>query len=64
MLDIQENGTDSYTLIHEDVDGTISTRQFENKVFIKEVVKEFTYFLQGVGFSEELIQQYIPYFDL
>jgi hypothetical protein len=59
-----EERVDKYKLIHTDGDGTISTREFEDKIFIEEVVKEFTYFLKGLGFADESIERYIPYFDL
>ena len=57
-------GIDLYVFLHEDTDGTISQRSFSDKYCIEDVIKEFTYFLKGVGFSDESIENYIPYFDV
>jgi len=62
--DNMEYGIDRYTLIHKDCDGTVSTRDFTDKEVVGDVIKEFTYFLSGIGFVDESIEKYIPYFDV
>jgi len=57
-----ESGT--YLFINDDGDGVISSKEFKDPVFLDGVIKEFVYFLLGTGFDNELIEKYIPYFDI
>ena len=59
-----EYGKEQYVFIHEACDGVISTKEFEDKPYCGEVIKEFTYFLKGLGFAEETIEEFIPYFEV